>query len=129
MLVMPSLWTSEKSVLKTEARHMSSTLRYIHDEAVGKKQPYVFHVNFKNKTWGFKSKKETRSFNIRKGAQIKDIVVPSLGVISRGEVSVVFGPNGSEEPMILHLINADMEYTVTFNNISGRTKVLEGYTL
>ncbi len=128
-LIMPSFWATEKSILKSEARHISSALRYIYDEAIGKKQVYVLNINLDNKSWGFKSQKESRSFRMKGDVKIIDVVVPSHGEISRGELIIEFGPMGPEEPIILHLKKGESEYTVIFNHINGRTKILEGYTL
>lgn len=128
-LIMPSFWGTEKNTLKTEAKHISSALRYIYDEAVGKKQIYLFNINLDNESWGFKSQKESRSFRIKGDVEIKDVLVPSLGEISKGEIIIEFGPMGPEEPIILHLKKGESEYTVIFNHLNGRTKILEGYTL
>jgi general secretion pathway protein H len=129
MLIMPAFWISDESILKTEARHFSSTLRYIHDEAIGKKQPYLLLVNLDRNTWGFNSEKETRNFIVKKDIRIKDIVIPSHGEISQGEITVVFGPLGPEEPIVLHLQKGEAEYTIIFNHINGRTKIHKGYLL
>jgi len=129
-LVMPSFWgRTEKTMLKTEARHISSALRYVYDEAVGKKQIYSFNVNLDDESWGFKSKNESRSFKIKGDVEITDVIVPSHGEISRGEILIEFGPMGPPEPIILHLKKGESEYTIIFNHINGRTKVLEGYEL
>ncbi len=128
-LVMPSIWNTDRNALKTEANHLSSTLRYIYDEAAGKKQTYVFNINFDNKTWGFESENESRNFSIKEDVVIKDIVVPSLGEVSNGEVTIEFGPLGPAEPITLHLQKGKSEYTIIFNHLNGRTKILEGYTL
>ncbi len=128
-VITPSIWKSEKSSLKTEARHISSTIRYIYDEAISKKKSYVLGFNIDERTWGFESDSETRNFKIKREIEIRDIFIPSHGEISAGEVLIVFGPTGPEEPLILHLMKGQSEYTVIFNHISGRTKILEGYIL
>ncbi len=128
-LIMPSFRDSGKNTLKTEAKHISSTLRYIYDEAVGKKQVYIFIVDFDNKSWGFKSEKESRNYRIKNDLEITDVVVPSLGKISTGEIVIKFGPLGPDEPIVLHLKKNTDEYTVIFNHLNGRTKILEEYTL
>lgn len=129
VLIMPSFWETEKDAVKTEAKHLSSALRYIYDNAVGKKQIYSFNVNLDNESWGFKSKKETRNFKTKGDVEIRDIVVPSLGEVSNGEVTIEFGPMGPEEPIILHLRKGKSEYTIILNHLDGRTKIFEEYTL
>ncbi len=128
-LIMPSFWGTEKTAVKTEARHISSTLRYIYDEAVTKKQIYVLNINLGEESWGFKSKKESRRFEIKDNVEIRDVIIPSHGEISRGEVIIEFGPMGPDEPIIVHLKKGESEYTIIFNQLNGRTKIIEGYTL
>ena len=126
-LIMPSLWDRGERALKKESRHISNTLRYIYDEALGKKQTYNLKINLDKDVWSYKSKNESRSFELKDGVMFKDIIVPSIGNVSFGEVIMSFGPLGPEEPVIVHLMKKEKEYTVVFNHISGRTKVYEGY--
>jgi general secretion pathway protein H len=128
-LIMPSFWGTEKTAVKTEARHISSTLRYIYDEAVAKKQIYVLNINLDEESWGFKSKKESRRFEIKNNVEIRNVIIPSHGEISRGEIIIEFGPMGPDEPIIVHLKKGESEYTIIFNQLNGRTKIIEGYTL
>lgn len=129
-LIMPSLWvSSDMSALRTEARHMGSSLRYVYDEAVGRKQTYLLNINLDDRSWGFESSGIARSFKIKGDIEINDVMIPSHGKISRGEITVVFGPLGPEEPIILHLRKGDSEYTVIFNHLNGRVKIHEGYVL
>ena len=126
-LIMPSFWGTDKTALKTEARHISSALRYIYGEAAGKKQTYLFNINLDDKTWGFKSEKESRNFKMQGDMEIKDVVIPSHGEISRGEVIIEFGPMGPAEPVTLHLKKGESEYTIIFNQLNGRAKIFDGY--
>lgn len=128
-IIIPSFPLAERGMLKKESRRISSALRYVYDEATAKKQTYLFNINLDNKSWGFKSEKESRNFEIRGDVKIKDVIVPSHGEISRGELTIEFGPMGPDEPIILHLKKDEAEYTVIFNHLSGRTKILEGYQL
>lgn len=128
-IIMPSFWSSDRDALKIEAKRISSALRYIYDEAIGKKQTYLLNINLDNKSWSFESEEEFRSFKIEGNVEIRDLVVPSLGEVSKGEVIIEFGPLGTEEPIIFHLKKGKSEYTVIFNHLNGRTKIHEGYTL
>ena len=127
-IVMPSLDIGG-STLKTEARHIGGALRYINDEATGKKQTYLFNVNLNDESWGFEGDTEKRKTFLRGNAEITDILIPSLGEVSSGEVIVEFGPMGADEPIILHIKKGKSEYTIIFNNINGRAEIVEGYTL
>lgn len=126
-IVMPSLWGSGERSLKSEAKRIGNTLRYIHDEAISKKQTYALKIDIENNTWAFEGKGESRSFETKNEVMFKDIIVPSHGEISTGEITLIFGPLGPEEPITLHLIRDEAEYTVKFNHLNGRAKVFEGY--
>jgi general secretion pathway protein H len=128
-LIMPSFWDTGEKALKSEAKRISSTLRYVYDEAVGKKQAYIFKINLDKSSWGFESERESRSFQMEKDVMFKDVIIPSHGEISDGEVTMEFGPLGPEEPITVHLIKNQKEYTITFNHLNGRAKILEGYIL
>ncbi len=128
-LVMPSFWDAGESSLKTETRRIANTMRYIYDEAINRKQTYLFEINLDNESWRFEGKKESRRFLMKRKVEIKDVLVPSLGEVSRGKVTIAFGPLGPEEPIILHLLKDRLEYTIIFNHLNGRAKILEGYIL
>lgn len=128
-LVMPNLWVTGERALKSEAKRIGNTLRYINDEAAGKKRAYIFKIDLTANSWGFDSEKESRSFEMKNNIMLKDIIIPSLGEVSLGEVFLKFGPMGAEEPVTLHLIKDKDEYTVIFNHISGRAKIYKGYIL
>lgn len=128
-LIMPSFWDSGEKALKSEAKRISSTLRYVYDEAVGKKLIYTVKFDLDNNSYAFEGEKESRSFHMEKDVMFKDVIIPSLGEISDGEVSIEFGPLGPAEPVTVHLIKDKYEYTITFNHLNGRAKILEGYIL
>lgn len=126
-LVIPSLQGTGESALRSEAKRIGSTFRYVNDEAVGKKQTYKFRIDLDSGTWGYEGEAESRTHRLAKGVLIKDVVIPSHGGISGGEVVIEFGPLGPGEPLTVHLAKDESEYTVTFNHLNGRAKVLKGY--
>jgi len=124
-LIMPSFWDSGERALKAEAKRTAGTLRYIYDEAAGKKQTYILTFNIDKGFWGFKSDTETRIIKLKDRVLFKDITIPSLGNVSEGEVIMEFGPLGPAEPVTIHLMKNDAEYTIIFNHISGRAKIYD----
>jgi len=128
-LVMPSFWDTGERALKSEARHIGGALRYVYDEAVGKKRTYAFKINLDETVWGFESLNESRTFHPGKDIIFKDVFIPSHGEILGGEVTIEFGPLGPEEPFTIHLMKDEKEYTVIFNHLNGRAKIFEGYVL
>ena len=128
-LVMPNLWGRGEQALISEAKRTGNTLRYIYDEAAGRKQYYVLKIDLNLNSWGYESEEKSRSFTLKENIIFKDVVLPSLGNVSVGEVTMEFGPLGPGEPITIHLEKDDNEYTVKFNHISGRAKLYEGYVL
>lgn len=128
-LIMPNLWDTGKRAVKLEAQRIGNTMRYVYDEAAGKKKDYLIKINLDEDSWAYESETASRVFKMRDDVMFKDVVVPSLGEVSSGEIALKFGPTGPEEPLLLHLMKDDVTYTVTFNHMNGRAKVHEGYKL
>ncbi|MBL7031596.1 MAG: prepilin-type N-terminal cleavage/methylation domain-containing protein [Nitrospira sp.] len=126
-LIIPNFWDNGETALKSEAKRIANTLRYIYDEAAGKKLTYTLKININESSWGFESENESRLFEMKEDIVFRDIMIPSLGNITTGEAILLFGPLGPEEPVTLHLSNNKFEYTVIFNHLNGRAKVYEGY--
>jgi prepilin-type N-terminal cleavage/methylation domain-containing protein len=72
-LVMPSLWNTDERELKSEGKRIGNTLRYVYDEAVGKKKTYMIKIDIDNDSWGFESDKESRTFQMKKDVMFKDV--------------------------------------------------------
>ncbi len=126
-LIMPSFWDTGDRALKREAKQIAGTLRYIYDEAAGKKKPFVLTFNIDKGLYTFKSDNETRSYILKGNVMFKSISVPSLGNIPKGELIMEVGPLGPAEPLTVHLLNDEREYTVIFNHINGRARIYEGH--
>lgn len=128
-LIMPSFLDSPDKALRSEARHISNTMRYVYDEATVRKETYLFSIYPENGSWGFKGDKEAKTFKIRGDVKFKDVFIPSIGEFTRKEVRISFGPLGPDEPIVLHLTNNGKDFTIIFNNLNGRSRILEGYIL
>lgn len=128
-LIIPSFMDAGEGSLKADAKRIGSALRYVYDESVSKKNNYLFRINLDDDSYGFSGESESKNFKLKDDVFMKDILIPSMGARSEGEFIVKFGPLGTEEPIILHLIKEKNEYTVIFNNINGRAGIYEGYKL
>ncbi len=128
-LIMPSFLDIGEGRLKTEARRLGGALRYVYDEAVGKKEVYIFKLDIDKGSWEIEGSREKRGAALKGNVEIADVIIPSLGKISKGEVIIEFGPLGPAEQITLHLRKDKSEYSVIFNHLNGRTKTLEGYAL
>jgi type II secretion system protein H len=123
----PYLWNSGERAVKSDARRLSSSLRYVHDESTAKKLPFTFRFDLENRLWEFKGKSEKRSFKMNDNVYFRDIILPSQGNISAGELILTFSATGTGEPFTVHLSNDETDYTVIFNHISGRVNIYKGY--
>ncbi len=126
-LIMPSFRDTGERALRSDAKQIGNTLRYVYDEAVGKKKTYTVIFNLDESVWGFESPNESRSFHLGRNIVFRDVLIPSHGEISGGEIAIEFGPLGPDEPVTIHLLKDRKEYTVVFNHLNGRPKVFEGY--
>jgi Tfp pilus assembly protein FimT len=126
-LIMPSFWDTGERALRSDAKQIGNTLRYVYDEAVGKKRTYTVTFNLDESAWGFEGMNESRSFHLGKDIVFKDVLIPSHGEISGGEITIEFGPLGPNEPVTIHLMKDRKEYTVVFNHLNGRPNIFEGY--
>jgi len=128
-IITPSVWKTQRDRLKDETRHLSTTLRYVYDRALSTKETCLLRFNLDEDSYAFSIRGESREHRIDIDGALRDIVIPSMGRISEGEVTIKFGALGPEEPIIVHLGSGDIEYTVFFNNLTGRTNIYEGYRL
>jgi prepilin-type N-terminal cleavage/methylation domain-containing protein len=126
-LIIPNLWETGEIGLRSEAKRIGNTLRYIYDEAAGKKQTYTLEIDLDARSWGFECESGSRKFEMKEGILFRDVIIPSLGRITTGKVRLPFGPLGPEEPITLHVLRDGAEYTVTFNHLNGRAKIYKGY--
>jgi len=128
-IIAPSIWESQNDVLRNEARHLSASLRYVYDLAVSTKETSVFRFDLDKDIYAFKLKGRMQIHRIQVDNGLQDIIIPSIGKITEGEVEIRFGPLGPEEPVIVHIGGEEGGYTILLNNITGRTKIYEGYRL
>jgi prepilin-type N-terminal cleavage/methylation domain-containing protein len=128
-LIMPSFLDSADNALRSEAKHISSTMRYVYDEATARKETYLFSIYPEKGSWGFKGNKESRTFKIRDNVKFKDVLIPSVGEFTRKDVRISFSPLGPDEPIVLHLTSNGKDITIIFNNLNGRSRILEGYII
>lgn len=128
-MIMPSFTFTEIGALKKQAKQAGGVLRYLYDESTSRKLTYTLSFKLDENSWGYTSEEETREFALKNGVEIHDVILPSHGIVSEGSLTVTFGPTGPDEPIILHLKKGSSGYTVFFNHLSGRTKIVEGYGL
>ncbi|MBC8413897.1 MAG: prepilin-type N-terminal cleavage/methylation domain-containing protein [Nitrospira sp.] len=125
-VALPSFYNMGRDTLKSDAKRLGSTLRYVYDESTSRKSTFSILFNLDEHTWQYEGTNDSKAYSTGKGIFFDDIEVPSLGKVSRGELVLLFNPLGPEEPISIHLRKEDSEYTVKFNHISGRVRIYEG---
>jgi prepilin-type N-terminal cleavage/methylation domain-containing protein len=140
LLVLPRLPFAREGNLKTSARELAGTLRYLQDQAIATKQYYRLHINLVDGAM-----KVTRvmpeieemevtdsaltNLALREGVEFADLTTSDLGKVSEGEVYLDFSPLGSLDFMLFHLKSKERDsfFTVAVYPGSGRVEVAEGY--
>jgi len=138
MLVIPRLPSSDASKLRSSARSLASTIRYLGENAVTGRIPYRMQFNISDATVvvarrtadGGEATPDDVFLNkriIAEGITIESVQTPRLGIVKEGQVLLDFGPAGVGEFVSIHLQSGAGKYTVTAFPGSGKVKVFEGY--
>lgn len=139
MLIIPRLPSTDSENLKSSARALAATLRYVQDRAATGQAGYVLRVEPGTdklailQTAADGSEKEPddpllRKPPVREGIQVADVVIPRLGTVTEGEVRVDVGGGGLREFMAIHLRSANGDFwTVMVFPSGGKVKVYSGY--
>jgi general secretion pathway protein H len=140
LVVLPRLPFAHERDLKTSARTLAASLRYLGDLAISTKQHYRLHITLLTNEIAVTrvlpegdelavSDGSLNQLSLLDGIAIGDVVTPRLGKVSEGEAVLDFGPLGVEDLAVVHLKRVDDTnfYTVVVYPGSGRVTVLEGY--
>jgi general secretion pathway protein H len=140
VVVLPRLPFANERNLKTSARTLAASLRYLGDLAISTKQHYRLRITLPNNEIAVirvlpegdelaVSDSALNQLALLDGVVFGDIETPRLGKITEGEAVLDFGPLGVEDLAVLHLKRSDdaRYYTVAVYPGSGRITVLEGY--
>lgn len=138
-LVLPRLPMHDEANLRSSARSLAATLRYLGERSVTSKTAYRLHLNIADQS--VKVMKKLASGDevppeeallsrriLAEGVTITDIQTSRLGTVREGEVLFDFGSRGLTEFINIHLQTASgRTYTVTGFPENGKVKVLAGY--
>ncbi len=121
-LVIPSFHGVGDGRLRSEAGKMASLLRYLNDGAISRKETFPFRLNLDTKFVSWNTPEGERS---EKFDSLFNVSTTSTGDVSRGEVTLFFSPSGLQENMVIILKDSKEEMSVSFNPLSGRTKITQ----
>ncbi|RII26127.1 MAG: general secretion pathway protein GspH [Geobacter sp.] len=139
MLVIPRLPSTESEDLKTSARTLASTLRYMEDRAATARTTYYLrlepgtdHVKVLEAAGDGSEKVPEdpllQQSPVKEGIEVADVVIPRLGKVNEGELRLDIGMGGLRDFTIIHLRSAKGAFwTVMAFPSSGKVKVYEGY--
>ncbi|HEX9022629.1 MAG TPA: type II secretion system protein [Geobacteraceae bacterium] len=139
MIVIPRFPSTEHEDLKSSARILASTLRYMQDRAATGATTYYLHMEpgtDKVKVMeaapdgGEKEPGDPllQQRPVREGIVVADVVIPRLGKITEGDVRLEVGMGGLRDFAAIHLRSPDgMFWTVMAFPAGGKVKVYEGY--
>jgi general secretion pathway protein H len=119
-IILPSFAGFGESKLKSESREMASILRYMNDSAVSRKETFLMKFDLDEGTvyWAGPDGEKTRRFDDMTG-----VTTQSKGKVSKGEITLFFGPFGIQENLSVHMSKGDKGMTITLNYLSGRVKI------
>lgn len=139
LLVVPRLPDSQGTTLKSSARTLASTLRYLQDQVATTRQLYRIRLTPGTgeirvtvvSSGGTESQPSDPFFSgpiLREGITIADVQTPRLGTVTSGEVTMDIGPAGLAEVATIHLRGGNGgQMTVVALSYGGRVTVGEGY--
>lgn len=138
-LVFPRLPSTDATNLRSSARSLAATIRYLNDQSVTARKPYRLHLNVADNTITItekaadgSEKPPEESFAAKRilaeGITLQDVEIPRLGKINAGEVVLDFATGGLTDFTVIHLQSAaNSHFTVIAYPRTGKVKVLEGY--
>ena len=137
-IVLPRLPEPEGARLKSSARNLASGLRFLSDQAIISKKVYRLHLHLGENTTRITevspSGEELQPGDqfmgrrlVEEGIDIEDVNLPSLGLVSEGEVTIPFGPGGVSDGVTIHLKGGEQHFTVIAYPSGGKVTVQEGY--
>lgn len=139
MLVLPRLPSSEGEDLKTSARTLALTLRYIQDRAAAGRTTYYLllepgtdNVAISEAAANGSEKEpadpQLRQRPVRQGIQVADVMIPRTGKVRDGQLRLDIGLSGLRDFTVIHLRSPNGSFwTVMAFPASGKVKVYEGY--
>ncbi len=140
LLVFPNLSNNGNADLRSSARSVAASLRYLEDKAVTTKTAYRMNIDMDNSSIqvnrilpdGNEQPDDDVFFSgklLAEDITIADVITSRLGKVSIGDVQLDFTPTGLRELATIHLRSKnDRFYTVRAYPRNNRVKVFENYS-
>ena len=121
-LALPSFTGIGEDKVKTDARRFASILRYLNDNAISLKETFPLKISFSDKMVIYQGPEGEKTEKIE---ELKEVELPSQGLLREGEVTVFFGPAGASESLSVRIGGEKGSLTVELNPLSGRVKIVK----
>lgn len=139
LLVLPRLPSSDQENLKSSARTLAATLRYLQERAATSRTGYYLELAPGTETARILEiggdgiiKEPTdpllKRSPVQEGIIVADMRIPRLGKIVDGQIRIDVGAGGIRDFVTIHLRSAEGKFsTVMAFPAGGKVKVHEGY--
>ena len=142
--LVPRLRDPEGMALSASAAKLATTARYLYDEAAYRRVPMRLNLDLDHQTWfvtvlgGEPDAPEfvpidsvlARRTVLPDAVAFRDVVLPTLGIVTEGVVFAQFSPDGWADPLVVHLRSrSGDEATMAIEPLTGRTRVAAGYVV
>jgi general secretion pathway protein H len=142
--LVPRLRDPEGMALSASAAKLATTARYLYDEAAYRRVPMRLNLDLDHQAWfvtvlgGEPDAPEfvpidsalARPTVLPDAVAFRDVVLPTLGIVTEGVVFAQFSPDGWADPLVVHLRSrSGEEATMAIEPLTGRTRVAEGYVV
>jgi len=110
------------SSLERQASSLATVIRTLDDISAARRETMELKFDFKERTVSWKGpdgKDNTREFDMLTGAE-----APSLGLVTEGQLTVMFDPSYTTESMLVHFESDGERMSVKYNPLGRRTKLL-----
>ena len=137
-LVVPLFGGLGENALKTTARRLAGTAKYLYNEAALDGRPYRLVFDLKAETFGGERQETSgeliaaegsgREYQLPDDVRFRDVVVAGRGTTSSGTTYASILPVGWIDETIVHLQdNAGHVLTVRLLPLTGTSEIYEGY--
>lgn len=123
--------------LKSTVRKMVGTIKYLRNEAVRERRPYVLHFDFESGSfWADypdmseeeRTEAKKQAFSFPKEVLLMDVWSKGEGKRADGETQILFSERGYVKQSAIHIGSEDgRKYTLVLSPFLGRVQVLEEY--
>ena len=120
-LALPSFTGIGEDRVNTDARKFASILRYLNDNAISLKETFPLKISFSDKMVIYEGPEGQKA---EKMEELREVELPSHGMLREGEAIVFFGPAGASEALSVYLGEGKDALTVELNPLSGRVKIV-----